>query len=232
MPARMCIFVRARHAERALEKAVAGGVDQYVIIGAGMDSFGFRQTDDSNQLDVFEIDHPVMQRKKLDRIRRAGLTVRSRHHFVGADLSQTSPIEALAGTPFDPSRRAFFSMLGVAYYLTPDSLAETLRSVALCMPEGTDLAIDYLLDEASSNPRDHTIRHDLLAFVEKCGEPMLSAYSLEAMDALMVSQGFEPLESLSMSDLEHDYRNELSPLPFKIPGIFGFGTYRVAKPTP
>ena len=59
---------------------------------------------------------------------------------------------------------------------------------------------------------------------------MLSAYSLEAMDALMVAEGFEPLESLSMSDLEHDYRRELGSLPFKIPGIFGFGTYRVAKP--
>ena len=134
MPASMSVFVRARHAERALGRAIANGVDQYVIVGAGMDSFAFRRADSPKRLNVFKIDHPVTQRKKLDRIRRASLAVPSQHHFVGADLSRISTIEALDGTPLDRIRPAFFSMLGVAYYLTPDSLAETTRPVALSLP--------------------------------------------------------------------------------------------------
>ena len=64
----MCVVMRARYAEQALEQAVADGITQYVIIGAGMDSFAFRRPDLMERIDVFEIDHPVTQRKKLARI--------------------------------------------------------------------------------------------------------------------------------------------------------------------
>ena len=117
-----------------------------------MDSFAFRRADSPKRLNVFKIDHGEPRDSTeedrrdaaaaLDRIRRASLAVPSQHHFVGADLSRISTIEALDGTPLDRIRPAFFSMsvpgwipsLGVAYYLTPDSLAETTRPVALSLP--------------------------------------------------------------------------------------------------
>ena len=83
------------------------------------------------------------------------------------------------GTPFDLSRPAFFSLLGVAYYLTLDSIAATARSIAANSPAGTQVAVDYLLDEPSCDPLDNRIRQGLLSLVQDCGEPMLNACSLK-----------------------------------------------------
>ena len=127
-PVSMCVLMRARYAEQALETAIEHGITQYVIIGAGMDSFAFRRSDLMDRINVFEIDHPVTQRKKLERIRRAGLTIPARLHCVPADLARLSAIDALAGSGFEMSRSTFLTLLGIVYYLTADSLAETARS--------------------------------------------------------------------------------------------------------
>ncbi len=227
MPAHLCVVMRARYAEQALERAVAEGIKQYVIIGAGMDSFAFRRPDLLQQIDAFEIDHPVTQRKKLRRIERARLPVPPNHHFVAADLSKVSTVDALAGSPFDMSRPTFVSMLGVAYYLTPESLAITARSIAQHLPVGTRFVIDYMLDEKSSNPEHLAMRQKMLDFVKKRGEPMRSAYSLAEMNALMAGEGFKPVESFKITDLGEEYRKELGTLPFEIPGVFGFGNFEV-----
>ncbi len=205
------------------------GVVQYLIIGAGMDSFAFRRPDLLQRIEVFETDHPNEQRKKLRRVRRAGLTVAERHHFVCADLCSDSIVDALAASGLDSTKPTFVSLLGVAYYLTPESLAATARSIAGTLPAGTRMAVDYLLDEASSDPRSRSVRESLVGLVERCGEPMRSSYSLDKMTALMSSSGFEPLETFAVADLNDVYREELGSLLFEIPGIFGMGTFRVVQ---
>ena len=89
-PISMCVLMRARYAEQTLEQAVEDGITQYVIIGAGIDSFAFRRPDLMKRIDVFEIDHPVTQRKKLERIGRTAMRTPSRMHFVPADLERVS----------------------------------------------------------------------------------------------------------------------------------------------
>ena len=230
-PTAMCVVMRARYAEQALERAVQQGVRQYVIIGAGMDSFAFRRPDLLERIDSFEIDHPVTQGKKLHRIRRAGLTVPPHHHFVEADLTCVSPVDALSGSSFDMERLAFMSLLGVAYYLTKETLSATARSLADGMPAGTYLVFDYLLDKESSDPAALPLRKRMLDFVEKRGEPMRASYSLDEMNSLMANAGFEAVESFAIRDLEESYRAEFGTLPFDIPGIFAFGLFRVATRT-
>ncbi len=227
MPAHLCVVMRARYAEEALERAIAAGVKQYVIIGAGMDSFAFRRPDLLQQIDAYEIDHPVTQRRKLRRIRRARLRVPANHHFVAADLSKVSTVDALAGSPFDMSRRTFMSLLGVAYYLTPDDLAKTARSIARSLPPGTRLVLDYMLDEKSSSSEHLELRRKLLNFVKRRGEPMRGAYSLDRMNALMDGEGLRAVESFPITELGESYRAEFGTLPFEIPGLFGFGTFEV-----
>ncbi|MCY4188513.1 MAG: class I SAM-dependent methyltransferase [Bryobacterales bacterium] len=228
LPVSMCVVMRARHAEQALERAVQEeGIRQYVIIGAGMDSFGFRRADLLARIAAFEVDHPGTQKKKLERIAKAGLRVLGNHHFVSADLSETAILEALAGTAFDMSQPTFFSLLGVAYYLTPAALAETARSISHRMPAGTRLAVDYLLDEASSDPATRPLRERMVKFVEGRGEPLRSAYSLAEMAALMAGSGFRPVESFALADLEGGYREEFGAIPFPVPGMFGFGMFEV-----
>lgn len=231
MPASMVVVARARYAEQMLERAIEeDGVEQYVIIGAGMDSFAFRRTDLAERIEVFEIDHPREQRKKLERIRRSGLPLSPAQHFVSADLSAVSVPDALAGSPFDPSRPSFFSLLGVTYYLTLGALAESVRSLASRSPGGTRIVIDYLLDEASCDPTDKAVRDALLALVRACGEPMLNACSLGKVEALMAGEGFEVIENFALVDLEFALRAELGDLLFAIPDIFGLGAFRVSGP--
>ena len=227
-PTAMCVVMRARYAEQALEKAVEEGITQYVIIGAGMDSFAFRRPDLMDRIDVFEIDLPVTQRKKRERIRRAGLTIPSRLHFVPADLEKISALDALAGSDFEMSRPTFLTLLGVVYYLTADSLAETARSISRHLPAGTLLVIDYLLDAESAQPEHLPMRNGMKSFVARLGEPMISEYSLATMSALMAAQGFEVAENFALPDLEQRYREELGALPLEIPSIFAFGTFQVA----
>ena len=227
-PTGMCVVMRARYAEQALEQAVENGITQYVIIGAGMDSFAFRRSDLMERIDVFEIDHPETQGKKLERIRRLGLTIPSRLHFIPADLTKISAMEALAGSGFAMGRPTFLTLLGVVYYLTADSLAETARSLARHLPAGTLLVFDYLLDTESARPEHLSMREKLRAFVARLGEPMVSEYSLADMTALMADQGFEAVENFALPDLEQSYREELGDLPLEIPSIFAFGTFQVA----
>ena len=227
-PTAMCVVMRARYAEQALEQAVDDGITQYVIIGAGMDSFAFRRPDLMERIDVFEIDHPVTQRKKLERIGQAGLTIPSRMHVVPADLEKVSALDALAGSGFEVSRPTFLTLLGVAYYLTAYSLAETARSVSRRLPEGTCLVIDYLLNTEAARPEDLPMREKMMSFVERLGEPMVSAYSRTGMQALMAAQGFETVENFPLPELGPRYREELGDLPLDIPSLFALGVFKVA----
>ncbi len=227
-PASMGVLMRARYSEQALEAVVKDGITQYVVIGAGMDSFAFRRPDLMDRLDVFEIDHPVTQRKKLERIRQAGLAIPSRLHFVPADLAKISVLDPLDGSDLEMSRPTFLTLLGVVYYLTADSLDETARSISRRLPAGTLLVIDYLLDEASAKLERLHVRKRMRSFVARRGEPMVSEYPLSTMNALMAVQGFEAVENFVLPDLEQRYRKELGALPLEIPSIFAFGAFQVA----
>lgn len=227
-PTAMCVLMRARYAEQALEQAVEARIAQYAIIGAGMDSFAFRRPDLVERIQVFEIDHPAMQRIKLERVRRAGLPIPGGLHFVPADLAKISAVDALAGSGFDMSRPTFLTLLGVSYYITSDSLAETARSISRHLPAGTLLTLDYLLAEESVKPEHVLMRKRMKSFVARMREPMVSEYSLDSMNAMMSAQGFETVGNFALSDLERRYTEEIGALPFEIPSIFALGTFRVA----
>ena len=129
-PVMLGLLIRARYAEQAVEAAFRDGIRQYVIVGAGLDSFALRRGDLVPPLRVFEIDRPAMQAVKRERVRRARIPLPSGLHFVPADLEQVSVMDALANSVFDPRQRTIVSFLGVTYYLSPETLAESARSIA------------------------------------------------------------------------------------------------------
>jgi methyltransferase (TIGR00027 family) len=227
-PVCLCVLVRARYAERALEAAVEKGIDQYVIIGAGMDSFAFRRPDLMRRIDVFEIDHPLTQNQILARIRRAGWTIPPHLHFVSADLTKISAVEALEGSGFQRARPTFLTLMGVAYYLSSEDLGETAESIARNLPEGSLLVLDYLLDETSSSPQHLVMKEKTKAFVAKRGEPMMAEYSLTSMNGLLADHGFDTVENLTLPELEQRYRFPRGAWHLEIPSIFAVGTFRVA----
>ena len=227
LPSSMCVLMRARYAEDSLQRSIEEGIRQYVILGAGMDSFAFRRGDLLGRIESFEVDHPVTQGKKLQRIERAGLNVPKNHHFVAADLSKVSPVDALAKTSFDTAEPAFISLLGVSYYLTSEDLAATLRGIAKGMRPGTRIVVDYLLDVESSDPATYNTRIRMLEFVAKRGEPMRSSYTMTGMRGLMAEAGFKAVENFRMTDLTKPYTEDLTNLAVEPPDMFGFGNFEV-----
>jgi methyltransferase (TIGR00027 family) len=138
------IVGRARLAEDALELAIAdAGVRQFVLLGAGNDSFLLRRPDLLTQLRVFELDHPASQSEKRAKLRQLGFEDRSNVRFVSVDFEHESAGSALARSGFDRGVPAFFNWLGVVTYLTREAIFATLGSLREVSAPGSRIVFDY-----------------------------------------------------------------------------------------
>ena len=141
---------RSRYAEDQLAVATASaspthsvghdvdqGVRQYVILGAGFDTFAFRRPDLLDRLQVFEVDHPATQALKRERLTLLDQSAPPQLHFVPIDFATQRLSDVLAPPAYDPRQKSFFSWLGVTYYLTREVVFDTLRDVAAVAPQGS-----------------------------------------------------------------------------------------------
>ena len=125
MQTTISLLSRARYTEDTLEKAIRQGVKQYIILGAGMDTFAFRRPDLMERLEVFEIDHPATQEFKLHRLAELGWKHPAKLHFIPIDFTKESLVTALTrSSSYDPKVKSLFSWLGV----TSDDLRRYLRN--------------------------------------------------------------------------------------------------------
>ena len=168
------VITRTRYAEDALQAAVARGVRQYVLIGAGFDSFALRRPPFAADLQIFEIDFPPTQSLKLERITACGIALPDSVHFIAADLAEESVAAALARSPFQAGQLTFFSWLGVTMYLTRAANMATLKSIASCAPARSELVFTYF-DERLFQARSEAFR-ELEKKVAAIGEPFLSGF--------------------------------------------------------
>jgi methyltransferase (TIGR00027 family) len=199
------VLARARYTEDRLAEAIRDGVLQYVVIGAGLDTFALRRPDLQDRLRIIEIDHPATQASKRLRIGDAGLTPPPNLHFAPADLEKESIAEVLSRAPYDPAQPAFFSWLGVTMYLTEDAIGATLRSLRSAAAAGSQLVFDYL-DRAVLAPENQSAtRSSIFETVRRIGEPMIFGFDPSALGAELAAQGFRLLESLGPEDLEKLY---------------------------
>jgi methyltransferase (TIGR00027 family) len=141
---RASVIVRSRYAEDELARAIERGVSQYVILGAGLDSFAYRRPDVAKVLRVSEVDHPATQAWKRARLQDLGVALPDNLTFVPVDFEKQSLIEGLQTSGYRTNKPAFFSWLGVTTYLTPDAVFSTLRTIASLAP-GTEIIFGYAL---------------------------------------------------------------------------------------
>lgn len=134
---------RARYCEDCLDAAVKSGTSQYVILGAGYDTFAFRNREFISEYPVFEADHPLTQEDKLKRIERAGLTVPENLHLVPIDFSSEGLAEKLISAGFDRTKPTLFSWPGVCYYLSEEEIGRTLNALAELSAKGSSVIFDY-----------------------------------------------------------------------------------------
>jgi methyltransferase (TIGR00027 family) len=191
------VITRTRYAEDALKAAVSKGVGQYVLIGAGFDSFALRRPAFAKDLQIFEIDFPATQRLKIERIDACGMALPGGVHFIEADLSMESVAAALARSSFDTTRLTFFSWLGVTMYLTRAANLATLRSIASCSPAGSEVVFTYL-DERLFQTKSDSFR-ELEQRVAALGEPFLSGFNPAELAANLATCGLDLVEDLNGS---------------------------------
>lgn len=198
-PSPLC---RAAYTEQALKAAAQTGTRQYVILGAGLDTFAFREPAFLTEGRVFEVDHPLTQADKLARIERAGWKRPEGLAFVPVDFTRDSLAERLCSAGFDPAARAFFSWLGVTYYLPAEAVEETLAALSGLCAAGSALVFDYP-DEGFFSAGERRVQNTIL-MARAGGEPMRSAFSRPALEALLQKHGFRIGALLTPEDIQRD----------------------------
>jgi methyltransferase (TIGR00027 family) len=196
---------RARYAEDLLETAIQQGTQQYVILGAGLDTFAFRRPDLLQRLHVFELDHPATQADKQRRIANAGWSAPERLHFVPIDFTQGDLQSALGRSPLDPRAPTFFSWLGVTYYVAREAVLDTLRSLASLAPRGSLVVFDYLDAEAFVPEKAPRRVQLMLAAAESCGEPMRVGLDPSSLAAALAGVGLTLREHLGPDQVQARY---------------------------
>ena len=198
-PSPLC---RATYTEKALKTAVLTGTKQYVILGAGMDTFAFRESAFLSKYRVFEVDHPLTQADKRERIARAGWTVPDNLAFVPVDFTKDSLAERLIAAGFDPSVKSFFSWLGVTYYLSAEAIDTMLSALSSLCADGSTLAFDYP-DENFFNAPEKRVQNTIM-MAKAGGEPMQSAFSYSELEKLLEAHGFLIYELLTPDDIQRN----------------------------
>lgn len=198
-PAYAGVILRTAYAEDALRAAAADGVRQYVLIGAGFDSFALRRPAFARDLEIFEIDQPATQQLKLRRLEECGFKLPRSVHFIAADLGSEALASALSHSGFDARQRAFFSWLGVTMYLTRAANLATLRAVAGAAAAGSELVFTYLDERAFTSTSNRFL--ELRRRVAAAGEPFQSGFDPDTLARQLQGTGFELLEDLAEREL-------------------------------
>lgn len=198
---RCFMAARSRYAEDHLAKAVGGGVRQYVILGAGLDTFAYRNP--FPELCVFEVDFPATQEWKRWMLSEAGIDPPSNLTFVALDFEHQTLAEGLREAKFDFAAPAFFSWLGVVPYLTLEAFRATLGVIG-GLPAGSGVAFDYPVPPDTLTPQRRA-RFDLLAGrVAAAGEPFRLFFTPEQIADELRAAGFQRIEHA-----DHEKLNEL-----------------------
>jgi methyltransferase (TIGR00027 family) len=165
---RAFLVARSRYAEDNLARAVAAGVRQYVLLGAGLDTFAYRNP--YPELQVFEVDHPATQAWKQEMLRQNQIRMPANLSLTPVDFEHQSLEAELAAAGFDRSAPAFFAWLGVVPYLTQAAFRATIRFLS-AQPAGSGVALDYAQPRAVLSPLEQLAHDSLAERVKLAGEP-------------------------------------------------------------
>jgi methyltransferase (TIGR00027 family) len=207
--------LRTRYAEDALEMAVRHGVGQYVIVGAGFDSFALRRPAFARHVDIFEIDHPATQELKRQRLHECRVPVPPALHFTPADLSRETLSHALGRSVFRFTEPTFFSWLGVTQYLTREANLDTLQAIRSCSVAGSQLVFTYLDQAELAGGPAATRSGRLQVAFASAREPWVSGFDPSLLETELATAGFTLVEDLDGVAIKERYcpdRQDLLPM--------------------
>lgn len=194
---RAAIVARARVVDDLVAAAVGRGVDQFVILGAGLDTFAERRADLMGALRVFEIDQPATQAWKEQRLVESGIGIPDGLRFVPVDFeSGASWWDALATAGFDPGRPAVVASTGVTMYLTQAAIETTLRQLAHLVA-GSAVAMTFMRRPELLSPADRHGFEIAERGARASGTPWLSLFAPDEFIDLVRACGFAHVEYVS-----------------------------------
>ncbi len=199
---RAFLVARSRFAEDTLAQAVERGVRQYVLLGAGLDTFAYRNP--HADLRVFEVDHPDTQRWKLSLLQQATISTPPSAVHVAVDFQHDALGERLEAAGFRRDQPAVFAWLGVVPYLQPEAFGSTLQYLSTGAA-GSVLLMDYALPRAALPFLEQLAFDSLAARVAAAGEPFQSFFLPEELHAQLAASGWQVLEDLHRDAINARY---------------------------
>jgi methyltransferase (TIGR00027 family) len=210
------VVLRSRYAEDGLFEAIQSGVRQFVSLGAGYDTFAYRQPDWARTLKIVEVDHPLTQSSKIDLLKQKGIRVPENVEFLSLDFEEEDLEPGLARTALDRTRPTFVACLGVLAYLHVETVQKIFRCIAK-LPKQTRLAFTFATkttENLSQNDESQTLSGRAAAH----GEPWLARFDLEDLKNELNRSGFSKVWFLDPSEAATRYyagRDDL-PAPRKV----------------
>jgi methyltransferase (TIGR00027 family) len=195
---------RSRYAEDELTLAVRRGVRQYVILGAGLDTFAYRNPFPEGALRVFEVDHPATQSWKRTRLQEVDIPLPVDLTFAPVDFEGQTLSDALLDAGYDPGLSAFFSWLGVTPYLTTEAVMTTLRFIASA-PAGSGVVFDYTVSPSLLPPDQRLIFDALVKRVDWVREPWQMFFDPAELKKDLLAMGFGYVEDIGPAEINARY---------------------------
>ena len=201
------VCMRSRLVEERLTKARKQGLEQLVILGAGLDSTAYRYTEQLNGLPVFEIDHPATQHWKKTRLTECNINLPDNLKFVGFDFENQTLAEALEAGGVSSNAVTMFTWLGVQMYLTPATVQATLAVLGK-FPPGSQLIMDFAMPDAT-HP-DEQLQDpvgELNRVVSEMGEPFESTYTEQELETCLKEAGFSDVSFYTVERILDSFLN-------------------------
>ena len=193
-------LARAAFCEDSLKASAQTGTEQYVILGAGLDTFAFREQEFIKRYEVFELDHPLTQKDKKERIKRAGWTLPDKLHFVPIDFTKDNIGDKLIDAGFKPEKKTFFSWLGVRMYLEQSAIEKVLQNLSTLAADGSDLIFDYA-DDGLFHAEERRVQN-MIAMAKAGGEEMKSSFDQMSLELMLSTHHFLTYEHLSRREIQ------------------------------
>lgn len=201
---RASMVARARFIEDLILEESKGDVSQYVILGAGLDTFAQRRQDVAKELHIYEIDQIDTLAWKQQRFIELGFDLPNSLHFVPVNFERSSWWEALLKAGFDTNKPAVIACTGVTLYLTKDAIISTLRQIAT-LKVGSKLAMTFYLPVELLEEEDKTMQEMAERGARAAGTPFVSFFTTDEVLALAREAGFKDVETISKKDMEQLY---------------------------
>ncbi|AGF56892.1 methyltransferase (TIGR00027 family) [Clostridium saccharoperbutylacetonicum] len=201
------VLSRAVYTEKMLENAIKHGAKQYLIFGAGFDTFAYRQSDYAHKLQIFEIDHPLTSLDKQERVKPIIKNKITNLNYISADLAKEEWQNILLSCPmFDNSKVSFCSLLGISYYLTKSDFKKLVSTISQLIPNGSSIVFDYPTQETHTTSEKNVEK--IKDIVNSVGETMLAEYCYTEIKEILSNNGILVYEHLEPEQITEQYFKE------------------------